>query len=133
MFCLHLIRPLIWPPVPPARKDALSMYLYTKTWQGYGICPIRYHWIWNKPFQDVTYIHFTSWRKKEKNERKEVCRHLIFSSRNLLMCGRVHCDSTTQQDALRYNSCCIYSSCTLGRLLERHSKRSRVQVVHTGE
>lgn len=34
MFCFHLIRQLIWPPVPQERKDALTIYFYTKGWQG---------------------------------------------------------------------------------------------------
>ena len=36
MFCFHLIRQLIWPSVPQEWKDALTIYLYMKGWQGNG-------------------------------------------------------------------------------------------------
>ena len=36
IFCFHLIRQLIWPPVLQERKDALTLYLYRKGWQGNG-------------------------------------------------------------------------------------------------
>lgn len=76
--------------MPQERKDALTIYSYTKGWRGMGqvkSSPAGYR---IKHSRKLPRIDFTSWKRGKNKVFADI---LFFSYHNLLKCGRVHCDS----------------------------------------
>jgi hypothetical protein len=73
-------------------------------WMGW----VWYHFIWNKAFQDAVCIDFLPAGKKKRENAQEVCRHFILFIPQPANVWSSALRFTTQQDALRYNSCRVY-------------------------